>query len=116
MDGESREAIFLHADPGESIEVVEKRGAVNPGGQKQNLGPLRSLTGGKWGTRLRAEAGVAELVDARDSKSRFFGSVGSIPTAGTFRPRAEALFDEGGRAAKGPMQRRWDESQTCSAW
>jgi hypothetical protein len=26
---------------------------------------------------------VAELVDARDSKSRFFGSMGSIPIAGT---------------------------------
>jgi hypothetical protein len=25
---------------------------------------------------------VAELVDARDSKSRFFGSMGSIPIAG----------------------------------
>jgi hypothetical protein len=33
--------------------------------------------------KTRAVAGVAELVDARDSKSRFFGSVGSIPTAGT---------------------------------
>jgi hypothetical protein len=31
------------------------------------------------------EAGVAELVDARDSKSRFFGSMGSIPIAGIFR-------------------------------
>ena len=30
------------------------------------------------------EAGVAELVDARDSKSRSFGSVGSIPTAGIY--------------------------------
>ncbi len=28
-------------------------------------------------------AGVAELVDARDSKSRFLGSMGSIPIAGT---------------------------------
>gem|GEM_PF-1431579 len=28
-------------------------------------------------------APVAELVDARDSKSRSFGSVGSIPTGGT---------------------------------
>ena len=26
---------------------------------------------------------MAELVDARDSKSRFFGSMGSIPIAGT---------------------------------
>ena len=32
---------------------------------------------------LRTRAGVAELVDARDSKSRFFGSVGSSPTTGT---------------------------------
>ena len=29
-------------------------------------------------------AGVAELADARDSKSRFLRSVGSIPTAGSF--------------------------------
>jgi hypothetical protein len=29
------------------------------------------------------EALVAELVDALDSKSSFFGSVGSIPTQGT---------------------------------
>jgi hypothetical protein len=28
------------------------------------------------------QAGVAELVDARDSKSRFLGSKGSIPFAG----------------------------------
>ena len=28
------------------------------------------------------QAGVAELVDARDSKSRSFGSAGSIPAAG----------------------------------
>ncbi len=28
-------------------------------------------------------ADVAELVDALDSKSSFFGSVGSIPTVGT---------------------------------
>ena len=28
-------------------------------------------------------AGVAELVDARDSKSRDFGHVGSSPTSGT---------------------------------
>lgn len=28
------------------------------------------------------EAGVAELADARDSKSRSFGSVGSIPSTG----------------------------------
>ena len=27
---------------------------------------------------------MAELVDARDSKSRFLGSMGSIPIAGTF--------------------------------
>lgn len=38
----------------------------------------------------KKEAGVAELVDARDSKSRFFGSMGSIPIAGIF------LFDGGG--------------------
>ena len=30
---------------------------------------------------------VAELVDALDSKSSFFGSVGSIPTQGTLRIR-----------------------------
>ena len=30
-------------------------------------------------------AGVAELVDARDSKSRDFGHVGSSPTSGTIR-------------------------------
>ena len=30
----------------------------------------------------REAAGVAELVDARDSKSRFLGSMGSIPIAG----------------------------------
>ena len=29
------------------------------------------------------QAGVAELVDAPDSKSGSFGSVGSIPTLGT---------------------------------
>ena len=33
--------------------------------------------------RFPSHAGVAELVDARDSKSRFFGSAGSIPAAGT---------------------------------
>ena len=31
-----------------------------------------------------SDAGVAELVDARDSKSRFYGSAGSIPAAGIF--------------------------------
>ena len=31
-----------------------------------------------------SHAGVAELVDARDSKSRFYGSAGSIPAAGIF--------------------------------
>ena len=31
-------------------------------------------------------AGVAELVDARDSKSRDFGHVGSSPTSGTTHP------------------------------
>lgn len=30
------------------------------------------------------QAGVAELADARDSKSRTFGYVGSIPTFGMF--------------------------------
>jgi hypothetical protein len=30
---------------------------------------------------------VAELVDALDSKSSFFGSVGSIPTQGTNYPQ-----------------------------
>ena len=34
---------------------------------------------------------VAELVDALDSKSSFFGSVGSIPTQGT-KARACGLF------------------------
>jgi hypothetical protein len=35
---------------------------------------------------------VAELVDALDSKSSFFGSVGSIPTQGTLRVR-NSLFN-----------------------
>ena len=30
------------------------------------------------------KAGVVELVDTRDSKSRFFGSMGSIPIVGIF--------------------------------
>ena len=34
---------------------------------------------------------VAELVDALDSKSSFFGSVGSIPTQGT-KARTCGLF------------------------
>ena len=34
--------------------------------------------------RLREPAGVAELVDARDSKSCSLGSMGSIPIAGIF--------------------------------
>jgi hypothetical protein len=33
---------------------------------------------------LSPQALVAELVDALDSKSSSFGSVGSIPTQGTF--------------------------------
>ena len=33
--------------------------------------------------RASVDAGVAELVDAPDSKSGSFGSVGSIPTLGT---------------------------------
>ncbi len=36
-------------------------------------------------------AGVAELADARDSKSRSFGSVGSIPSAGMTPPRADPV-------------------------
>ena len=35
---------------------------------------------------------MAELVDARDSKSRFLGSIGSIPIAGTF---LQKLIDKG---------------------
>ncbi len=37
-------------------------------------------------------ADVAELVDALDSKSSFFGSVGSIPTIGTKLKRDLGLF------------------------
>ena len=37
-----------------------------------------------WGFPPNPKAGVAELVDARDSKSRSFGSAGSIPAAGIF--------------------------------
>ena len=33
--------------------------------------------------RLYSRAPLAELVDARDSKSRSFGSAGSIPAGGT---------------------------------
>jgi hypothetical protein len=36
-------------------------------------------------------AGVAELVDARVSKTRFFGSAGSIPAARTIVQRSHAL-------------------------
>ena len=35
---------------------------------------------------------VAELVDALDSKSSFFGSVGSIPTQGTIILKNNLLF------------------------
>ena len=35
---------------------------------------------------------VAELVDALDSKSSFFGSVGSIPTQGTIIGKNNFLF------------------------
>jgi len=35
---------------------------------------------------------VAELVDALDSKSSSFGSVGSIPTRGTLRIRNRLFF------------------------
>ena len=34
---------------------------------------------------------MAELVDALDSKSSFFGSVGSIPTQGTLRDKSSFL-------------------------
>ena len=37
-------------------------------------------------------ARVAELVDALDSKSSSFGSVGSIPTQGTLRIRNRLFF------------------------
>ena len=36
-------------------------------------------------------AGVAELVDARDSKSRGLGRVGSSPTSGTLSPAGHAF-------------------------
>ena len=36
-------------------------------------------------------AGVAELADARDSKSRSFGSVGSTPTFGTDVTEVQSL-------------------------
>ena len=39
-----------------------------------------------------AVAGVAELADARDSKSRSARSVGSIPTAGSFQIEASREF------------------------
>ncbi len=50
---------------------------------------------------LRKEAGVAELVDARDSKSRSLGSMGSIPIAGISLinkglQRISALSDKAG--------------------
>jgi hypothetical protein len=35
---------------------------------------------------------VAELVDALDSKSSFFGSAGSIPAPGTQKPSAMGAF------------------------
>ncbi len=37
----------------------------------------------------KQHAGVVELVDTRDSKSRFFGSAGSIPAAGIFCSKLE---------------------------
>lgn len=43
-------------------------------------------------TPVARQAGVAELVDARDSKSRFLGSMGSIPIAGIFQ---KPLFYKG---------------------
>jgi hypothetical protein len=36
---------------------------------------------------------VAELVDALDSKSSFFGSVGSIPTQGTLIVRNSLFYE-----------------------
>ena len=38
-------------------------------------------------------ASVAELVDALDSKSSSFGSVGSIPTRGTLNKQLLYLFE-----------------------
>ncbi len=43
--------------------------------------PLASRSGNRLDD-LFIQAGVAELADARDSKSRSFGSVGSRPSAG----------------------------------
>ena len=36
----------------------------------------------KYTAKIYGQAEVAELADARDSKSRSFGSVGSIPSFG----------------------------------
>ena len=44
----------------------------------------RMVSSRKTPPALRKAAGVAELVDARDSKSRFLGSMGSIPIAGIY--------------------------------
>ena len=41
---------------------------------------------------------MAELVDAHDSKSCSFGSVGSIPTFGTKPGESQAFFVSGGKA------------------
>ena len=53
--------------------------------EKQRAESLTVSFGNLRLRRLQREAaGVAELVDARDSKSRFLGSMGSIPIAGIF--------------------------------
>ena len=43
------------------------------------------------------KAGVVELVDARDSKSRSARSVGSIPTARTIQPAGSESPPHGGQ-------------------
>ncbi len=45
----------------------------------------------KFLSAIRTHASVAELADALDSKSSFFGSVGSTPTGG-IRIKAEHLY------------------------
>jgi hypothetical protein len=49
---------------------------------------------------------VAELVDALDSKSSFFGSVGSIPTQGTnkqIQVSPQGCFDKRIKAHQAPL-------------
>ncbi len=56
---------------------------------------------------IHPDAGVAELADARDSKSRsLHGSVGSIPSSGTSVPQRFCGFAHQPRSAAPPRSRR----------